>query len=79
MVIAGDFNSDSWDAAITYSKHFWDIMGGEVFSFPVDQPKRKLDYVMALPKNRWTCEKYEVIARKDLSDHCFVCAEVNFK
>ncbi len=40
------------------------------FTFPSDQPDKKIDYVMFYPRDKWRVIKTEVIADKIASDHC---------
>lgn len=77
-LLIGDYNSTPESDAITYIKVKWqDISKGTEPTIPSDAPKTKLDYVMGYPKN-WTRQSYETVARPDLSDHCFIVADVSF-
>ncbi|MCM1178048.1 MAG: endonuclease/exonuclease/phosphatase family protein [Bacteroidales bacterium] len=77
-LLIGDYNSAPESDAIAYIKVKWqDISKDTGPTIPSDAPKTKLDYVMGYPKT-WTMDFYEIVARPDLSDHCFVVADVSF-
>ena len=40
------------------------------YTFPSDNPRLKLDYVMFYPKNRWKILERKVIKDIVASDHC---------
>ena len=78
-LLIGDFNAREDSDQIKYAKNTWQEIGeGTGFTIPSDKPNRKLDYVMGYPK-KWKSTKYEIIARPDLSDHCFVMADVIYE
>lgn len=78
-LLIGDFNATDDSDPIKYAKITWQEIGaGTGFTIPSDKPNRKLYYVMGFPKN-WKSERYEIIARPDLSDHCFVLADVIYE
>ena len=75
-LLIGDFNATPDSDAITYARNKWqNIITDNIFTLPSDDPDTRLDYVMGYPKS-WECTHYEVIARPDLSDHCFIVADV---
>ena len=75
-LLIGDFNSPEDGDQITYAKIKWqDIGKGTGNTIPSDGPTTRIDYVMGFPKS-WSYTKYEIIARPDLSDHCFIMADV---
>ena len=75
-LLIGDFNAAEGSDPIAYAKTRWQEIGaGTGFTIPSDKPNRKLDYVMGYPK-KWNASSYEIIARPDLSDHCFIVADV---
>jgi len=43
-------------------------------TFPAVQPKRKIDYIMYKPSDRWRVLESRVIDEKIASDHCPVLA-----
>ena len=79
-LLIGDFNADEGSDPIVYAtrKRWQDIGSGTGDTIPSDRPTRRLDYVMGNPRGSWSSTSYEVIARPDLSDHCFIVADVVF-
>ena len=76
-LLVGDFNATPDSDPIKYAKIKWqEIAPGQGFTIPSSGPNRQLDYVMGYPKN-WTYSKYEIIAHPELSDHCFIVADVS--
>jgi hypothetical protein len=45
-------------------------------TIPSTGPTSQLDYVMGYPIGSWTCTDYEVLAHPELSDHCFIVADL---
>ena len=79
-LMIGDFNADRGSDPIIYAKRTWEEMcPGAGFTIPSDKPTKQLDFVMAYPKGRWTCEKFDILAHPELSDHCFVVADLILK
>lgn len=78
-LLAGDFNCPPDGDAVTYVKVKWqEIARGSGNTIPSSGPTTQLDYVMGHPK-KWTYSNYQIIARPDLSDHCFVVADVSYE
>ncbi len=77
-LLVGDFNADEGSGPIDYAtmKRWQDIGKGTGKTIPADKPTRRLDYVMGYPKGKWSSTDYKVISRPDLSDHCFIVADV---
>lgn len=77
-LLIGDFNADEGSDPIVYAtRNRWqDIGAGTGKTIPATGPTRRLDYVMGNPKGSWSTANYQVIARPDLSDHCFIMADV---
>lgn len=76
-LLVGDFNATPDSDPIKYAKIKWqEIAPGQGFTIPSSGPNRQLDYVMGYPK-QWKYSKYEILARPDLSDHCFIIADVS--
>lgn len=76
-LLVGDFNATPDSDPIKYAKIKWqEIAPGQGFTIPSSGPNRQLDYVMGYPK-QWKFSKYEILARPDLSDHCFIIADVS--
>lgn len=78
-LLIGDFNAQPDSDKIVYFKRKWqDVSSAIGPTIPSDNPTSKLDYIMGYPKGGWNLDSYEVIAREDMSDHCFILAEVSF-
>lgn len=76
-LLIGDFNSKPGSDPYIYFRRKWQDVGEAMGpTIPSDAPKYKLDYIMGYPKGDWELVDYEVIARTDLSDHCFIMADV---
>lgn len=75
-LLIGDFNATDDSDAIAYARIKWQEIGaGTGPTIPSSGPTKKLDYVMGYPKN-WSYTKYEILAHPELSDHCFILADV---
>ncbi len=78
-LLIGDYNAVPDSDQIFYFTRKWQDVGKEIGpTIPSDKPTKKLDYIMGFPKGNWKLESHEVIARTDMSDHCFIFAEVSF-
>lgn len=78
-LLIGDFNADEGSDPITYACIKWqDIGKGSGKTIPSDAPKKRLDYIMGYPKGKWSHSSYKIIARPDMSDHCFIVADLIF-
>lgn len=78
-LLIGDYNAEEDSDPIRYVKNTWQEIGeGTGFTIPSDNPKVKLDYIMGYPK-KWNYENYKIIARPDMSDHCFVMADLIYE
>lgn len=78
-LLIGDFNSLPNSDYIFYFKRKWQDVSNDIGpTIPSDKPSKKLDYIMGYPKGGWKLDSYEVIARPDMSDHCFIYAEISF-
>lgn len=76
-LMIGDYNASNGSDAINYVKNKWqDVIPDLGFTIPATGPTTQLDYVMGYPKGKWTCTKHEVLPRADMSDHCFIVADV---
>lgn len=80
-IIAGDFNAEPGSDVMKYAGNRWkEINPGAGNTLPAgDNPKQQYDFVLGYPKTGWSCSMYEILNRADLSDHCFVVADVNYK
>ena len=76
-LLIGDYNATQGSDPINYVKNKWqDVIPNLGNTIPATGPTSQLDYVMGYPKGSWTCVKSEVLARSDMSDHCFIVADV---
>ena len=76
-LLIGDYNAAAGSDPIVYVKNKWqEVIPDLGPTIPSDKPTTQLDYVMGYPKGSWNCVEYEVIARPDLSDHCFIVADL---
>ena len=74
-LLIGDFNADENSSPADYARITWTDIGYGTGKTMIGNSKR-LDYVMGYPKGKWSRTTYEIIAREDLSDHCFIVADV---
>ena len=75
----GDYNVVPDSDAIAYCKLNWQEIGaGSGLTIPATNPKKQLDYIMGHPK-KWKYSNYKIIARPDLSDHCFIIADLYYE
>ena len=76
-LLIGDFNATPDSDPIKYVKQKWqEIAPGKGNTIPSSGPNRQLDYVMGYPK-KWKYSKYEILPHPELSDHCFIIADVS--
>ena len=79
-ILAGDLNAtpDSEPMKLLF-KH-WRAADAtkKTPTVPVDQPKRKIDYVLFRPANRWKVVETKVIAERVASDHLPVLAVLEY-
>ncbi len=72
-IIAGDLNAEPNSETINILKRFWtpSYSKNNIHpTYPSDDPKVKIDYVMFYPKHRWKVLKTEEICDTIASDHC---------
>lgn len=76
-LMIGDFNAVPDSDPINFAKRKWEEMApGAGYTIPASKPAKQLDYVMAYPKGKWKCVKYEILPHPELSDHCFIVADL---
>ena len=72
-ILAGDLNDTPDSKAINILEHIWtasyDKKNTE-HTYPSDEPNKKIDYIMVLPKDRWKVIKTKTICDTIASDHC---------
>jgi len=71
-ILAGDFNATPESSTIAILKERWTLAGGEnpAPTYPSDNPRIKIDYVMFAPAHRWEVLETRVIQDEVASDHC---------
>ena len=72
-IMAGDLNARPESNTISILKEVWtvsDIKINPSPTFPSIDPKRKIDYVMYYPSDRWRVLETKVIQDSIASDHC---------
>jgi len=75
-LLIGDFNATPESAVLSYASFKWqDIGAGTGNTIPSTGPTIRIDYVLGYPKT-WIKKSYEIICQPQLSDHCFIVAEV---
>lgn len=75
-ILAGDFNATPDSETLSYARFRWqDIGEGTGNTISSTNPTKRIDYVMGFPKS-WIRKNYQVVCYPDLSDHCFIVADV---
>ena len=71
-ILAGDLNDTPESEAITILKNKWtDCYDNEYPStFPSDNPRKKIDYILYRPASKWEVIEKRVICDSIASDHC---------
>lgn len=73
-ILAGDLNDIPTSRSILELYKCWnDPMKNTIeTTWPVDNPKLKLDYIMFMPAQKWIVLETKIICDKEASDHCGV-------
>lgn len=72
-ILAGDLNDEPGSKAISILEEMWTPSYNKEypdFTFPSDNPIKKIDYVMFYPENKWKVLETKVIQDPIASDHC---------
>jgi len=72
-ILAGDLNAVPGSTPINILQEMWTASYNKedpLPTFPSDNPRRKIDYVMFFPRNKWKIVNREVIQDSIASDHC---------
>lgn len=72
-ILAGDLNAEPGSLPINIMETTWSSSYDRANpspTFPSDDPQKKIDYVMHLPKGRWRVLDSKVICDSVASDHC---------
>lgn len=73
-ILAGDLNDTPESEAISILKKYWNDSAGDntSFTYPSDNPRIRIDYILFRPENRWKVIDYQIICDSIASDHCAV-------
>jgi endonuclease/exonuclease/phosphatase family metal-dependent hydrolase len=72
-IVAGDLNATPGSEAIDILESVWQFSydpNNIEPTFPSNNPRKKIDYVMTYPKKRWKVLKTQVIQDTLATDHC---------
>lgn len=72
-ILAGDLNAEPGSTPINILEEIWTASYTKdrlTYTFPSDNPVKKIDYVMFYPENRWKVLQTKVIQDTVASDHC---------
>lgn len=77
-VLAGDLNDSPDSETISILKKHWSDSETGLFhpTYPSQNPKQKIDYILFQPSNRWKVAKTRVVCDSVSSDHCAVFSEL---
>ncbi|HDR52263.1 MAG TPA: hypothetical protein ENN90_11690, partial [Mariniphaga anaerophila] len=75
-ILAGDLNDTPESEAISILKKYWkdSAENNSAFTYPSDNPRIRIDYILFRPENQWKILDYQVICDSTASDHCAVLA-----
>lgn len=81
-ILAGDLNALPGSETIKQLENEWTPTHKKTkpaFTYPADNPHKKIDYIMYSPANRWKVIKQKTICNPVASDHCayFAILELN--
>jgi endonuclease/exonuclease/phosphatase family metal-dependent hydrolase len=73
-ILAGDLNDTPESEAISILKKYWNDSARDntSFTYPSDNPRIRIDYILFRPENRWKVIDYQIICDSITSDHCAV-------
>lgn len=81
-ILAGDLNDTPASKTIKLLQERWGVSYDPINpqpTFPSNSPKRKIDYVMYYPENRWEVIDKQVIQDSIASDHCAFLSVLKMK
>ena len=80
-LLCGDFNAGPESTTMKFlSEHWLDTAGDHAANtIPAGNPRKRIDYILAAPKNRWTTETSRVLEEPIASDHRPVLTRVTLK
>ncbi len=75
-IFMGDFNSLQSSSTMNYVRINWrDLDYDGANTFPATKPTSRIDYIIGYPKE-WSATSYKIVSHPELSDHCWVVADV---
>lgn len=78
MVLGGDFNTAPSSKEIKYNMlENWFLATDYDFTVPAWNPKRKIDYIFARPKQGWKIVRTQTV-QSVLSDHLPIVTELEY-
>lgn len=72
-ILAGDLNAIPGSTPINILEEMWTASYSKdslTYTYPSDNPVKKIDYIMFYPRNRWKVLETKVIQDAIASDHC---------
>jgi len=79
VLLGGDFNASPSSETMSYAFLKWQDIGvGTGNTFSSTNSTSRIDYFLGYPKS-WEKINYEVVSYPELSDHCFIVAELQFE
>ncbi|MDY7396704.1 endonuclease/exonuclease/phosphatase family protein [Aureibaculum sp. 2210JD6-5] len=72
-ILAGDLNAEPNSTPINILEEIWTVSydkNNMEYTYPSDNPTKKIDYVMFYPKSRWRVLETKIIQDTIASDHC---------
>ena len=72
-ILAGDLNAEPGSSTMTILEEMWAASYSQdnlKYTYPSDNPNKKIDYVLFYPKYRWKVLETKVIQDTIASDHC---------
>lgn len=80
-ILAGDLNDTPESEALSILKTYWtDSFGDDPEpTYSSDNPRKKIDYIMFRPAEKWEVIENKVICDKVASDHCVVLSVLQLK
>ncbi len=80
-VLAGDLNAEPESDVLRRLFNLWNdsIGAGDRFTWPAEEPDRRIDYILYQPESRWAVRKFRVLDETVASDHRPVFAVLELK
>ena len=78
VILAGDFNSEPRSRVIDLLRRHWTVpeKGADHLTFPSDDPRVEIDYIMYRPAEAFTVTEHRVVDEPLVSDHRPVLIEL---